>query len=236
MIDADLQHPPEVTVELWRAMTRGRGPGGRQPPRRGRRRQRLEPAAPPALARRAAAGLDAAAGRAGAGQRSDERLLHGPARARSRASSMHPLGYKILVEVIGRGKHPLDRRGRLRVPRADRAARARSPGASTSTTCGTSCACGSSALSTSRFLRFALVGASGVVVDMALLFLLSDPRALGFGLTRSKIVAAELAIINNFLWNDAWTFRDLVGDAARPAPQAAAPAEVQRWSAASGWR
>jgi len=46
---------------------------------------------------------------------------------------------------------------------------------------------------------------------MAVLFLLSDPRALGFGLTRSKIVAAELAIINNFLWNDAWTFRDLVG-------------------------
>ena len=56
------------------------------------------------------------------------------------------------------------------------------------------------------------MGASGVVVDMALLFLLSDPRALGFGLTRSKAVAAELAIINNFLWNDAWTFRDLIGD------------------------
>ena len=68
-----------------------------------------------------------------------------------------------------------------------------------------------SALSTLRFMRFALVGASGVVVDMALLFLLSDPRSLGLGLTRSKIVAAELAIINNFLWNDAWTFRDLVG-------------------------
>ena len=47
---------------------------------------------------------------------------------------------------------------------------------------------------------------------MAMLFLLSDPRALGFGLTRSKAVAAELAIINNFLWNDAWTFRDLIGD------------------------
>jgi dolichol-phosphate mannosyltransferase len=69
-----------------------------------------------------------------------------------------------------------------------------------------------SALSTTRFLRFALVGASGVFVDMAVLFLLSDPRTLGFGLTRSKAVAAELAIINNFLWNDAWTFRDLVGD------------------------
>jgi dolichol-phosphate mannosyltransferase len=26
------------------------------------------------------------------------------------------------------------------------------------------------------------------------------------------VAAAELALINNFLWNDAWTFRDLVGD------------------------
>ena len=46
---------------------------------------------------------------------------------------------------------------------------------------------------------------------MALLFLLSDPRAIGLGLTRSKVIAAELAMVNNFLWNDAWTFRDLVG-------------------------
>ena len=64
----------------------------------------------------------------------------------------------------------------------------------------------------SRFVRFALVGLSGVVVDMGLLFLLSDPRALGWGLTRSKVLAAEAAIVNNFAWNDRWTFRDLVPD------------------------
>ena len=44
---------------------------------------------------------------------------------------------------------------------------------------------------------------------MGLLFLLSDPTMLGWGLTRSKLIAAEMAIINNFLWNDRWTFRDL---------------------------
>ena len=33
---------------------------------------------------------------------------------------------------------------------------------------------------------------------------------LGWGLTRSKLIAAESAIVNNFLWNDVWTFRDLV--------------------------
>ncbi len=28
-------------------------------------------------------------------------------------------------------------------------------------------------------------------------------------MTRSKLSAAEVAIVNNFLWNDTWTFRDL---------------------------
>ena len=61
----------------------------------------------------------------------------------------------------------------------------------------------------SRFIRFGLVGLSGVFVDMAVFYLLSDPTSLGWGLTRSKIIAAETAIINNFLWNDCWTFRDI---------------------------
>ncbi|VEP14812.1 Sulfonate ABC transporter permease [Hyella patelloides LEGE 07179] len=59
-----------------------------------------------------------------------------------------------------------------------------------------------------RFLRFGIVGFSGVFVDMGMLYLLSDPNTLGWGLTRSKILASEVAIINNFLWNDAWTFAD----------------------------
>lgn len=60
-----------------------------------------------------------------------------------------------------------------------------------------------------RLLRFGLVGLSGVGVDMAVLYLLSDPTTLGWGLTRSKLVAAELAILNNFFWNDHWTFGDI---------------------------
>jgi dolichol-phosphate mannosyltransferase len=69
-----------------------------------------------------------------------------------------------------------------------------------------------------RLLKFGAVGASGVLVDMTILYLLSDPDTLGLGLTRSKIVAAEVAILNNFFWNDRWTFRDLAqGDRARGA-------------------
>jgi len=58
-----------------------------------------------------------------------------------------------------------------------------------------------------RFFRFGLVGLSGLAVDMAALYLFFE--IIGFGLTRSAILAAELAIINNFYWNDVWTFRDI---------------------------
>jgi len=71
-------------------------------------------------------------------------------------------------------------------------------------------------LRNSRFVRFCLVGLTGVAVDMFLLFLLSDPAMLAWGLTRSKLLAAEAAIVNNFFWNDAWTFRDLVGSDSLP--------------------
>lgn len=58
-----------------------------------------------------------------------------------------------------------------------------------------------------RFIRFILVGFSGLAVDMGSLYLLYD--VLGLGLTRSAILVAELAIINNFFWNDLWTFGDI---------------------------
>ena len=58
-----------------------------------------------------------------------------------------------------------------------------------------------------KFLRFGVVGFSGVFVNMGVLYVLSD--ILNLGLTRSLIVAGELAIISNFLWNDLWTFGDI---------------------------
>jgi len=58
-----------------------------------------------------------------------------------------------------------------------------------------------------RFLRFGTVGFSGVFVDMGVLYWLRT--GIGLGLTRSLIVSAEVAIINNFLWNDLWTFGDI---------------------------
>lgn len=60
-----------------------------------------------------------------------------------------------------------------------------------------------------RYLRFGVVGASGVVVDMAALFLLADSKMLGINLSLSKALAAEVAIVNNFIWNELWTFGDI---------------------------
>jgi dolichol-phosphate mannosyltransferase len=133
--------------------------------------------------------------------------------------TFNPVGYKILLEVIGRGKvnhiaeagyvfserkkgeskvtwkqyidyiHHLVRL-RLSTGRLVRASQRIS-------------------FPVGRFFRFGLVGLSGVFIDMVLLYLLSDPTTLGWPLTRSKILASEIAVFNNFLWNDAWTFADV---------------------------
>jgi len=209
VIDADLQHPPEVTVQLWRAMVKGAdlAVGSRHVEGGGVSDWSL-------LRRMLSRGaqllglvlLPGVLGRV-----SDPMSGYFMIRREAIAGvAMSPLGYKILVEVIGRG--------RVRwIAEVGYVFRERQEGQSKVTWrvyldyLRHLVRLRLSAVSTRRFVRFALVGASGVVVDMAFLFLLSDPRALGLGLTRSKAMAAELAIINNFLWNDAWTFRDLVG-------------------------
>ena len=58
-----------------------------------------------------------------------------------------------------------------------------------------------------RFISFCLVGFSGVFVDLLVFYFLR--QYFGLGLTRSTIISAEFAIVNNFLWNDLWTFGDI---------------------------
>ena len=60
-----------------------------------------------------------------------------------------------------------------------------------------------------RYGQFCLVGGTGVVVDTGVLWALASPAMLGWNLSLSKVLAAEVAIFNNFLWNDLWTFRGL---------------------------
>jgi dolichol-phosphate mannosyltransferase len=60
-----------------------------------------------------------------------------------------------------------------------------------------------------RYAQFCVVGGSGVIVDMGIIWLLASPSALAWDLTVSKVIAAEVALINNFVWNEVWTFREL---------------------------
>jgi len=64
-----------------------------------------------------------------------------------------------------------------------------------------------------RYCRFCFVGGTGMVMDMGIIWLLASPSMLGWNLSLSKVIAAEVAIINNFVWNDVWTFRGLVAGA-----------------------
>lgn len=66
-----------------------------------------------------------------------------------------------------------------------------------------------------RYLKFGLVGASGTVVNMAMLYLaqeflfaaIADPRQR---LYASLALAILVATVNNFTWNRLWTWADRV--------------------------
>lgn len=214
VIDADLQHPPEVCARLWAEMARGADlalasrhvPGGGVSEWSLRRRvlsrgaQLLGLLVLPGLVGRVS---DPMSG------------FFFVRRSALEQAELRPAGYKILVEVLGRG--------RVRwISETGYVFRERAAGASKATASVYAdyllhlARLRRDTLLASRFVRFAIVGLSGVCVDMGLLYVLSDPRALGWGLTRSKLLAAEAAIVNNFCWNDLWTFRDLVPRRRRP--------------------
>ena len=59
-----------------------------------------------------------------------------------------------------------------------------------------------------RFFRFAVVGFSGVFIDLGAFYLLHHFFKLQ--LTASSMLSTEIAIVNNFIWNDVWTFSDVL--------------------------
>lgn len=209
VMDADLQHPPEVLVQLVGAMAKGAdlATGSRHVENGGvsdwsllrriisRTAQLLGLVILPEVVGRISDPMS--------GYFLLNRNVIGGRR-------LNPMGYKILIEVLARGKVGT-------ISEVGYVFRERQEGESKV-----------SAvvyrqylehlfrlrldlLRQSRFVQFCLVGLIGVGVDMGLLYLLSDPATLHWGLTRSKLIAAEAAIVNNFMWNDAWTFADLVG-------------------------
>jgi dolichol-phosphate mannosyltransferase len=56
-----------------------------------------------------------------------------------------------------------------------------------------------------RVFKFGLVGISGIVVNQGILIFLKE--FAGFPLPVASLFAIEIAVLNNFLWNDLWTFK-----------------------------
>ena len=207
VIDADLQHPPDVTLALYRVIERGADiavasrhlEGGGVSDWSVARR----------IVSRAAQLIGLLILPGVVGRVSDPMSGYFMIRRTAlEGVELNPLGYKILIEVLARGRLPW-------VGEVPYVFQERTRGGSKATArvyleyLRHLLRLRLSDLPVNRFIRFAAVGLSGVIVDMGLLFLLSDPTMLGWGLTRSKLIAAEMAILNNFTWNDLWTFRDL---------------------------
>lgn len=55
-----------------------------------------------------------------------------------------------------------------------------------------------------KLIKFLLVGGLGLVVNSLALYVLHQLMRLP--LVAASLLAVELAIVNNFLWNDRWTF------------------------------
>ncbi|MGK7877577.1 MAG: glycosyltransferase [Xenococcaceae cyanobacterium] len=205
VIDADLQHPPEVLLQLWQEMERG---------------------ADLAVASRHIEGggvsewsivrrfLSRGAQMLGLiilpgviGRVSDPMSGYFLVRRDCLiGQTLSPVGYKILIEVVARGN--------IRwIAEAGYVFRERQSGESKVTWkqyveyLQHLLKLRLSLWPVARFFRFGVVGFSGVFVDMGVFYLLRSVLALG--LTRSAIFSAEVAIINNFLWNDLWTFGDI---------------------------
>ena len=59
-----------------------------------------------------------------------------------------------------------------------------------------------------RILKFAIVGISGVGVNMGMLFILTEYFHIPYLI--SSIIAIEISIVSNFFLNDLWTWKDRI--------------------------
>jgi len=79
-----------------------------------------------------------------------------------------------------------------------------------------------------RYIKFGLVGASGTVVNMAVLFVAQEYLFQAIEVPRNRLYASlalaiTVATINNFTWNRLWTWADRLRAAAAHARSRQAP-------------
>ena len=61
-----------------------------------------------------------------------------------------------------------------------------------------------------RLIKFGLVGSSGVIVNMGFFYLFNELFLIIYQI--SSLIAIEISIINNFIWNNLWTWKDRATD------------------------
>lgn len=59
-----------------------------------------------------------------------------------------------------------------------------------------------------RFIKFGAVGFSGLVVNMSILWFFTE--LIGLYYLFASLLSIELSVINNFVWNDLWTWGDRI--------------------------
>jgi len=201
VIDADLQHPPEVVERLWAEIASG--PTWRPAAGTSVEEEWAIGPAPPALSRGAQllglCVLPSVVGRVSDPMSGISWFAGAPSPARAQ-----PARIQILIEVMAAD-------GSAASPRSDTYFGERTAGREQVT---------SKvyveylrhllrlrmAVLPARFLKFAAVGSPADSAGHAILWLL---KGRWMALTLSKLVAAETAMASNFLWNDLWTFGDL---------------------------
>ncbi len=57
-----------------------------------------------------------------------------------------------------------------------------------------------------KIFKFGIVGITGIIVNQGLLILLREYA--GLPIPVASILAIQMAILNNFIWNDRWTFKE----------------------------
>jgi dolichol-phosphate mannosyltransferase len=214
VMDADLQHPPEVLTRLASALrnqnadvaiaTRS-GPGGGSAEEWSWLRR---------LTSWAARHLAACVLPRTLGEVSDP--MSGMFLARARVLEgvrLEPLGYKILLEVLGKAHYHQV----VEVPFVFQARNRGSSKLGLRESLEYLAHLGRLARSTGQlrsWMRYAAVGFTGAVVNVAVLTFLAERRAWPVGWALA--VAIPLALVNNFFWNWLFTFRTSQTRSAEP--------------------
>ncbi len=198
VMDADLQHPPDIVPELVRIVNQGAdiAIGSRYVPNGGFQNF--------ASIRKLASKLATLAARPLVRVKDPMSGFFFLRRKVVEDVALEPRGYKILLEILVKGKY----KEVVEIPYlfADRKL-------------GQSKLDSKVALSflqhlvvlyfskTKRFRKFCIVGLTGIFVNMFFLWLLAE--VFGLFYLVAGFIAVELSIINNFTWNNIWTFKEV---------------------------